>query len=236
METRLQGKLLRLSGFVALFMVGATLAPVLSSVAFAGDGEITACASPLGRLRIVDSADECRRYERVLTWSMGGLPGPAGPQGLQGLPGDQGPPGPPGPEGPQGAQGPAGAEGPQGPAGLPGDQGPPGPQGLPGKEGPVGEQGPPGPNRQIDVQPSVAPVLCTTDGPCTARCPDGQVLTGFETVDVVPQTIRFVGENLYAEVCPIGACYPVLLGPGIADNVDPVVMLQIECSEVVLTP
>jgi hypothetical protein len=54
------------------------------------DGVIEACVRPSGALRIVDSADDCTRRERAVSWNERG---PAGPPG---------PPGPPGPEGPRG--------------------------------------------------------------------------------------------------------------------------------------
>lgn len=63
----------------------------------ASDGTITGCHTlSSGRLRVVESASECRPREAVLTWNQSG---PTGPEGAQG------PAGPPGPEGPQGPEG-----------------------------------------------------------------------------------------------------------------------------------
>jgi Collagen triple helix repeat (20 copies) len=100
------------------------------------DGTITACYSrdgglltPRGALRVVDSADECRRGENALTWNQEGQPGPAGPVG------------PTGPQGEPGAQGPAGAPGQDG---ANGQDGADGQDGQPGPQGPAGPPGPPG--------------------------------------------------------------------------------------------
>src|SRR6266511_312857 len=101
------------------------------------DGALHACAHPKEGLRIVDSPQDCRKYEQPLSWNV------QGPQGQPVDPGSAGPAGPAG-AGPAGAAGPAGPPGVQGqpgPAGLPGEQGPPGPQGLTGPQGPAGEPG-----------------------------------------------------------------------------------------------
>src|SRR5215211_406052 len=104
-------------------------------------GPITACVKSNGKLRIVTSADKCKKRDRVLTWNVAGAkgdPGPAGPAGPSGPGGPKGDPGPAGPagatgaQGTQGAPGPAGAQGAVGPAGPPGPPGPPGPNGDPG--------------------------------------------------------------------------------------------------------
>jgi hypothetical protein len=70
------------------------------------DGTIDGCYSrATGNLRVVESADDCRKAETAIKWNQRG---PAGPQGL---------PGPAGPKGDPGAAGPQGDPGPQGPPG-----------------------------------------------------------------------------------------------------------------------
>ncbi len=49
-----------------------------------------------GNLRVVNSANDCRRSELAIQWNQ------RGPQGVPGLPGTPGTPGPPGPPGPPG--------------------------------------------------------------------------------------------------------------------------------------
>jgi len=98
---------------------------------------VPACYEVLtGYLRVVRSADRCRRDEFFVA-----LPGP----GAVGVPGPAGPQGPAGPMGPMGFPGPAGAVGPAGPAGPTGPQGPKGDQGDVGPQGPAGPEGPAGP-------------------------------------------------------------------------------------------
>jgi hypothetical protein len=48
-----------------------------TGIGFATGDEITGCVSPSGQLRVVDSIDECRPAESVLTWNEEGPPGPA---------------------------------------------------------------------------------------------------------------------------------------------------------------
>ena len=66
-----------------------------SSVAIASDDNtILACVKNWnGQLRIVDSFDDCRRWEHEVSWNSEGPMGPAGPQGEPGVPGPQGDPG-----------------------------------------------------------------------------------------------------------------------------------------------
>ena len=71
-----------------------------------GEHTITACAGPNGQLRLVETAEDCRKSESPVLWSV------TGPQGPQGEPGAQGPQGEPGEQGPRGEQGPQGAPGP----------------------------------------------------------------------------------------------------------------------------
>lgn len=96
-----------------------------------GSGEVNSCLNPAGKVRIVDSTNECKRQETPLTWNTEGPPGPAGPQGEQGPPG---PAGSQGEQGPAGPQGPIGGSGPQGPQGEQGPAGPAGPAGISGYE------------------------------------------------------------------------------------------------------
>jgi hypothetical protein len=64
-----------------------------------------------GDLRAVDAAEDCRSYEKAVSWNQEGPQGPvgpAGPRGPQGDPGPKGDPGPPGATGPAGPVGPSG--------------------------------------------------------------------------------------------------------------------------------
>jgi hypothetical protein len=87
---------------------------------------ITVCVKNNGLLYVIGegfSRADCRSNDQLLSWNVGGTPGPQGPAGEQGLTGPQGPVGPqglPGNDGAPGAnglQGPVGATGPQGPSG-----------------------------------------------------------------------------------------------------------------------
>lgn len=101
-----------------------------------GDGVIRGCYATSdgllaiphakGDIRVVDSADACRTYERPLSWSQVGPKGDRGLQGIQGVPGKDG------------------STGPAGPQGVPGANGERGPQGETGGAGPAGPAGPPG--------------------------------------------------------------------------------------------
>ncbi len=84
------------------------------------DGVIHACIKRTGKLRIVDSADDCEKREAYLAWNLRGRRGKTGAQGE------------PGPQGEVGLQGERGPQGEQGPQGESGSQGEPGPQGEPG--------------------------------------------------------------------------------------------------------
>ena len=77
-----------------------------------------------GNMRLVDSSDDCRKNENIVSWNVQGSAGPDGPQGEPGQEGPKGDPGEPGsqgPEGPQGEPGPAGPQGDPGPAGSSAD-------------------------------------------------------------------------------------------------------------------
>lgn len=123
----------------ALALGGATGGTLVGS-----DGAIHACVHPKEGLRIVDSPQECRKYEQALSWNVQGPQGAPGNPGPVGPPGPAGAPGPAGPAGPTGPPGPAGAAGAAGPSGLPGPKGDQGDRGLPGPPGPTGPQGPAG--------------------------------------------------------------------------------------------
>jgi len=100
--------------FVVMGILMAFLVVTLTEAA-AEENVIHGCCSKFwGRLRIVKSPKQCKRWETPISWNQ------------QGQPGEQGPMGPEGPAGPQGPEGPAGPQGPAGPAG---------PQGLPGPAG-----------------------------------------------------------------------------------------------------
>ncbi len=114
-----------------------------------GGDYIYACVNRQGEIRIVENADQCRKRETLIKWSVNG--GGVGPQGATGPQGPAGPAGPQGPAGSTGPQGPAGADGanggigPQGPIGVAGAVGPQGPVGPAGATGNTGPQGPIGP-------------------------------------------------------------------------------------------
>lgn len=96
--------------------------------AAANEGQIKACVAKGhlgrgGRIRIVQSTDDCKRSEMPLFWNISGEVGPQGPKG------DPGADGAAGPAGPQGLQGDPGTDGAVGPAGPQGPQGDPGPAG-----------------------------------------------------------------------------------------------------------
>jgi len=63
----------------------------------AADETIYGCVNKKGKVRIVNSLDECKSKETPLTWRTTGAQGPPGPQGEQGPSGPQGIQGPPGP-------------------------------------------------------------------------------------------------------------------------------------------
>ncbi len=100
-----------------------------------------------GMVRIVDSALECRRDEKFISWNELGTAASQGPAGPSGPIGPSGPVGPAGPTGATGAAGPAGptgitgAAGPAGPTGITGAAGPAGPTGATGAAGPSGPIG-----------------------------------------------------------------------------------------------
>jgi hypothetical protein len=121
----------------AAWVVAATVVAVATSgVALAaipdGGGLIKGCFATTnglllgiphskGDTRIVDENDNCRSYERSLTWSQigpQGPPGQQGPAGEEGPTGNTGAQGPPGPKGDTGIQGEAGATGAPGPAAV----------------------------------------------------------------------------------------------------------------------
>lgn len=123
------------------------------------DDTITACVLDAnGDVRIVNSPDDCRQQERVLTWNEEGPQGPVGPQGPQGEQGEQG------------LQGEQGEQGEQGPQGEQGEQGPAGPQ------GPAGENGVSGYN--VVSTPFSEELASGERAQAMVRCPTGKVATG----------------------------------------------------------
>lgn len=66
------------------------------------DGEIDACYTPDGLLRVVAEGEQCRNSETALTWNQKGDTGPTGPPGPTG---DTGPKGDTGDTGPKGDPG-----------------------------------------------------------------------------------------------------------------------------------
>jgi hypothetical protein len=66
---------------------------------------ITACSlTGIGQLRMVDSAKECKKGERVVVWNVTGPAGPVGPKGATGASGAKGDTGPKGATGTTGAR------------------------------------------------------------------------------------------------------------------------------------
>jgi type VI protein secretion system component Hcp len=74
----------------------------------AQSGEISACVSAGGVLRVLAAGEACRPPQTLLTWNVEGLRGPAGPAGE---PGPAGPAGPPGRDGRDGRDGKDGEDG-----------------------------------------------------------------------------------------------------------------------------
>ena len=83
---------------IAVVIVALLVTPITGmTLGSTAENTVTACVNERsGHVRIVDSGDDCRGGESVVTWNKQGPPGPAGPEG------------PPGPEGPAGPQGPPG--------------------------------------------------------------------------------------------------------------------------------
>ena len=81
----------------------------LWTVSRAVEGEITACVSKTGFIRIIGSGSSCNKNETLLTWNIQGLKGDKGDQGEQGTQGEPGPKGDKGDIGNVGPQGPIGA-------------------------------------------------------------------------------------------------------------------------------
>jgi len=93
---------------------------------------INACVKKKsGLVRVVASANACKRGELPLSWNVKGPAGARGPTGAAGAAGPTGPAGPPGAAGPKGDRGDTGPAGAPGPAGLRGPTGPQGPAGPP---------------------------------------------------------------------------------------------------------
>jgi len=108
-----------MSTLVAVIMVAIAIGGIAYAAIPGSDGVIRGCYQKnSGSLRIVDSASECKKNERAISWNQKGQPGPPGPAGLRGPSGPKGDQGPPGPQGPKGDIGP---RGPQGAKGDPGD-------------------------------------------------------------------------------------------------------------------
>lgn len=94
MAQRLSGKLSVSITAVAVVLVVAILTGigVAVTVRAQDDNEVIhACAGGNGKLRAVDSAEECRNNETALEWN---VQGPQGDKGDTGEPGSQGPPAP----------------------------------------------------------------------------------------------------------------------------------------------
>jgi hypothetical protein len=98
---------------LAGFLVLASLAGFATfTVARADSPTITVCVKESGLLYVIGDGfrrADCRRNDQLITWNIGGTPGPQGPQGPIG---PQGVAGATGPQGPQGTQGVAGPQGP----------------------------------------------------------------------------------------------------------------------------
>jgi hypothetical protein len=71
---------------VAALAGGALAAPKLVG----SDGQIHACATKKGRLKVVKQGKKCGKKKTALAWSRSGPRGGPGPTGGQGDPGDQG--------------------------------------------------------------------------------------------------------------------------------------------------
>ena len=98
------GKSLRAFAAALVIPAGAALAlGVGSLVGSAGGADIVddepfiGCVSNyFGGLRIVDSPNDCRSWQKPIEWNLTGPQGPEGPRGPRGAVGEDGPPGPPG--------------------------------------------------------------------------------------------------------------------------------------------
>lgn len=125
----------RLGGKTTWAVAGAVCGSVLVGGIVAAHHDanvIHACAQDSnGKLRMVESDEDCGLSESPVEW---GIVGPEGPQGPEGPTGPQGPVGPQGPQGPAGPQGADGATGATGAQGAEGPQGPAGPSALSGYE------------------------------------------------------------------------------------------------------
>jgi len=98
--------------------------------------------SPIGALRVIDTAKpnaNCASWETALNWNAKGITGPTGVRG------SRGPTGPTGPKGSTGSKGATGAKGPTGSKGATGAKGPTGSKGATGAKGSTGPTGPKGP-------------------------------------------------------------------------------------------
>jgi len=132
---------------VALITVSLGASAIVASTP-AGSVIYAAIQKNNGMLRIINSPDEVKNSETLISWNKEGIQGPAGLQGLQGVKGDTGATGAIGPQGPQGVKGDTGATGATGaigPQGVKGDTGATGSQGQIGLTGTQGIQGPVGP-------------------------------------------------------------------------------------------
>lgn len=135
-------------GIVGVVALSITTAQVMTAAPSPPSQELTACVNRTGSMRLVESANECRRPETPVTWNVQGPVGPAGPIGATGAVGPRGPAGVDGVDGvdgQDGAPGSSGDTGPAGPTGPTGPKGPAGPTGPAGSEGPQGPRGPQGP-------------------------------------------------------------------------------------------
>lgn len=186
-------------------MVLAVLATNLASwtSARADSQTVSVCVKQSGLLYIIGAGfhrADCSQNDQLLSWNVGGIPGPQGPQGVAG------------PQGEQGLQGPAGQDGANGQDGAPGLQGPQGPA------GPTGTAG-----RLITyrvVSPLVFIGIAETQT-ATATCnPGDQVLSGGSFIN--GSTVQMIESRpvLGIEAWRVQASTanpPVGIAPGIGD-------------------
>ena len=106
---------------LAAFVATAVLATLVWWGLARAEGEmITVCVKSNGAVYVIGEGfrrANCKNNDQLLSWNVGGVPGPQGAQGEQGVPGPQGPQGEAGETGATGAQGVEGPIGSQGPAG-----------------------------------------------------------------------------------------------------------------------
>lgn len=118
----------------AVLILGAmAFSLVVWTIVRAESPSITVCVKKEGEMYMIGEGFKranCKHNDKLISWNIGGLPGPQGPQGVPGVAGPVGPQGVAGPQGPAGLDGQPGADGAQGPQGVAGPQGPQGPAGT----------------------------------------------------------------------------------------------------------